>query len=240
MLACWGARVVKAADQCSRPNAGHTADIERPAVLHAAEIATREIVSAPARRALFSNSDSTRNKRSFSARVEFKRSAASMANISRKKAQVFGPVFSDKSVSPASNSAGVAPRPARLYYVRGGAVIPLDRKKIECDQGAFDLLQTPHSRRSRGALVVRRPATDTPLLGIPPKDLAAPVPAGAVLSSGQSYSRVCLRLQAVGRRAAVPRAFHSLPHLHVLSQWSDETTEGFDGVQKAFAGGANV
>lgn len=98
----------------------------------------------------------------------------------------------------------------------------------------------PHSRRSRGALVVRRPATDTPLLGVPPKDLAAPVPAGAVLSSGQSYSRACLCLQATGRRASVPRAFRSLPHLHVLSQWSEETTEGFEGVQKAFAGGANV
>ncbi|MBB2962896.1 hypothetical protein FHU13_003294 [Methylobacterium sp. R2-1] len=98
----------------------------------------------------------------------------------------------------------------------------------------------PHSRRSRGALVVRRPATDTPLVGVPPKDLAAPVPAGAALFSGRSYSRVCLRLQALGRRAPVPRAFRSLPHLHVLSQWSEETTEGFEGVQKAFAGGANV
>ncbi len=232
---------MKAADQCSRLNAGHTADIERPAVLHAAEMATREIVSAPARRARFSNSDSSRNKRSFSARVGFKRSAASMANISRKKAQVFGPVFSDKSVSPTSNSAGVAPRPARLFDVRGGAVIPLDRKKIECDEGAFDLLQAPYSRRSRGSSVVRRcPAADTPLVGVSPKDLAAPAPAGAALLSGHSYSRVCLRRQAVGRRAAVPRAFRSLPHLPALSQWSEETTEGFEGVQKAFAGGANV
>ncbi|MBB2959879.1 hypothetical protein FHU13_000240 [Methylobacterium sp. R2-1] len=72
----------------------------------------------------------------------------------------------------------------------------------------------PHSRRSFGALVVRRPATDTPLVGVPPKDLAAPVPAGAVLSSGRSYSRVCLRLQAVGRRApvCVPASSSYLPH----------------------------
>jgi hypothetical protein len=169
---------VKAADQCSRLNAGQIADIERPAVLHAAEIATREIASAPARRALFSNSNSTRNKRSFSARVEFKRSTASMANISRKKAHLFRAVFSDKSVSPTSYSTGVAPRPACLFDVRGGAVIPLDRKKIECDEGAVDLFQTPHSRRSRGALVVRRPATDTPLLGVPPRTWPLPFPRG--------------------------------------------------------------
>lgn len=99
----------------------------------------------------------------------------------------------------------------------------------------------PYPRRSRGALVVRRfPAADTPLAGVSPKDLAAPAPTGAALFSGQSYSRVCLRRQAVGRRAAVPRAFRSLPHLPALSQWSEETTEGFEGVQKAFAGGANV
>jgi len=99
----------------------------------------------------------------------------------------------------------------------------------------------PLSRRSRGASEVRRrPAADAPVTGVPPKDLAAPVPAGAALFSGQSYSRACLCRQAVGRRAPVPRAFRSLPHLHVLSQWSEETTEGFEGVQKAFAGGANV
>lgn len=85
------------------------------------------------------------------------------------------------------------------------------------------------------------------------RDGRAPVPSGRtivasppVAASGSravgrlSYPRVCLRRQAVGRRAPVPRAFRSLPHLPALSQWSEETTEGFEGVQKAFAGGANV
>lgn len=98
----------------------------------------------------------------------------------------------------------------------------------------------PLARRSRGASEVCRPAAGMPFLGVSSLDLAAPVPAGAALFSGQSYSRACLRRQAVGRRAPVPRAFRSLPHLHVLSQWSEETTESFEGVQKAFAGGANV
>lgn len=73
----------------------------------------------------------------------------------------------------------------------------------------------PYSCRSRGALDVRRPATDTPLVGVPPKDLAAPAPTGAALFSGQTYSRACLRRQAVGRRAAacVPASSSHLPHL---------------------------
>jgi hypothetical protein len=105
-----------------------------------------------------------------------------------------------------------------------------------------DDTERPLSRRSRGASEVRRrPAADAPVTGVPPKDLAAPVPAGAVLLLGRLfYLRACLCRQAVGRRAPVPRAFRSLPHLHVLSRWSEETTEGFEGVQKAFAGGANV
>ncbi|GJE79645.1 hypothetical protein HNR51_001130 [Methylorubrum thiocyanatum] len=56
----------------------------------------------------------------------------------------------------------------------------------------------PHSCRSRGTLVVRRcPAADTPLVGVSPKDLAAPVPTGAVLSSGRLfYQHSRLRRQA--------------------------------------------
>lgn len=104
-----------------------------------------------------------------------------------------------------------------------------------------DAVGRPLSRRSRGASEVRRPAAGMPFLGVSSLDLAAPVPAGAALLLGRLfYLRARLRLQAVGRRAPVPRAFRSLPHLHVLSQWSEETTEGFEGVQKAFAGGANV
>lgn len=138
---------------------------------------------------------------------------------------------------PCAVGAPMPPGPRRaLHSNRAGVRRPVGSVVTVSDVGG----PVPHSRRSRGALVVRRPATDTLLLGVPPKDLAAPVPAGAAHFSGQSYSRVCLRLQAVGRRAAVPRAFRSLPHLHVLSQWSEETTEGFEGVQKAFAGGANV
>ena len=47
----------------------------------------------------------------------------------------------------------------------------------------------PHSCRSRGTIEVRRPATDTPLVGVSPKDLAAPVPTGAVLSSGRLFNQ---------------------------------------------------
>lgn len=74
----------------------------------------------------------------------------------------------------------------------------------------------PHSRRSRGALVVCRHAADTAFVAVPPKDLAAPDPAGAALSSGRLfYSRACLRRQAVGRRApvCVPASSSYLPHL---------------------------
>ena len=138
---------------------------------------------------------------------------------------------------PCAVGAPMPPGPRRAPLSnRAGMNRPVGSVVTVSDVGG----PVPHSRRSRGALVVRRPATDTPLLGVPPKDLAAPVPAGAVLSSGQSYSRACLCLQATGRRASVPRAFRSLPHLPALSQWSEETTEGFEGVQKAFAGGANV
>jgi hypothetical protein len=79
-----------------------------------------------------------------------------------------------------------------------------------------DEVGRPHSRRSRGASEVRRrPAAGVPFLGVSSLDLAAPVPAGAALFSGQSYPRACLRLQAVGRRApvCVPASSSHLLHL---------------------------
>jgi hypothetical protein len=81
----------------------------------------------------------------------------------------------------------------------------------------------PHSRRSRGALVVRRPATDTPLVGVPPKDLAAPVPARAVLSSGRLfYQHSRLRRQAQGGCALAYAFLIFLPH-----QSNPSLTRGF-------------
>ena len=71
----------------------------------------------------------------------------------------------------------------------------------------------PHSRRSRGAFDVRRPATDTPLVGVPPKDLAAPVPAGAALFSGRLfYQHSRLRRQAQSGCALAYAFLIFLPH----------------------------
>ena len=114
---------------------------------------------------------------------------------------------------PCAVGAPMPPGPRRAPHSnRAGFHRPVGSVVTVSDVGG----PVPHSRRSHGALVVRRfPAADTPLAGVSPKDLAARAPTGAALFSGHSYSRVCLRLQAVGRRApvCVPASSSHLPHL---------------------------
>ena len=116
---------------------------------------------------------------------------------------------------------------ARLDGVRMSTALPLSpsrgmnrviaRPTFPPKVTVSDKVGRPLSRRSRGASEVRRrPAADAPVTGVPPKDLAAPVPAGAVLLLGSLfYPRACLRRQAVGRRApvCVPASSSHLPHL---------------------------
>lgn len=128
---------------------------------------------------------------------------------------------------PFSNRAGMNRPVGSVFPVSGGGPVP-------------------HSRRSRGASVVRRfPAADTPLVGVSPKDLAAPVPAGAALSSGRLFNlRIRLRRQAQCGcdLIYVPTAY--LPHLlrHLLPSFDGRqtTTKAFADVQKVFAECANA
>lgn len=80
---------------------------------------------------------------------------------------------------PCAVGAPMPPGPRRAPLSnRAGMNRPVGSVVTVSDVGG----PVPHSRRSRGALDVRRPATDAPFVGVPPKDLAAPVPTGAALS----------------------------------------------------------
>ncbi|MBA9067199.1 hypothetical protein FHR71_000929 [Methylobacterium sp. RAS18] len=205
--------------QCTRLS-GRSAETMRPATLCVSSIALIETLSADAVFARRSRSSRKIYICSFSSYVAVIRISAIDENNSLKYLQAICWIVSCFYKATSANAAEVnnlttyKPVPYQVF------VIPSGSFGLPCAAGA---LKPPNarralpSRRSRGASEVRRrPAADAPVTGVPPKDLAAPVPAGAVLLLCRLfYSRARLRLQAVGRRApvCVPASSSHLPHL---------------------------
>lgn len=229
--------------QFQRSRGGQMVDAAAPAVLRAAAIAARDLGSAPLLWARLSRSSSSWNNWSCTPSGDAGSSVVRSANSSRKKGQDTLGASSAMAAVPVINVfkryyklkigiyaiTRVGFWPEYLFFLRklyDFAPVKHFRSDFQDRAGFCRLVGSvvtvsdvggpvPHSRRSRGASEVRRcPAADAPVMGVPPKDLAAPVPAGAALFSGQSYSRACLRRQAVGRRApaCVPASSSHLPH----------------------------
>ncbi|CAO4135300.1 hypothetical protein OFEAOIEE_LOCUS3040 [Methylorubrum extorquens] len=207
------------AAQCPRMRGGQGAVAAMAASLLTLAIVSCEEVGASASRARFSKSRSRSRRLSCWFNGQEGCSEPRIMSSSRKKGQGNICLSPPTLASPASQIVALA---HRLAQTLGSSTLVMFRSGgfgLPCAAGALQppsIRRALNSRRSSGASEVRRrPAAGVPFLGISSLDLAAPVPAGVALFSGQSYSRARLRLQAVGRRASVcvPASSSHLPHL---------------------------